>query len=140
MGELYRVNLGDHVNFDASTKWHLCHTDGAARMDASLTEYLDKELRRPIRDFVRFCEVRRAINYDEKLYDSSNVIKIAHSALEQCRESSIAHQWGTCLASFHAFAMTTRSRSMSCVELRRCGATRILPSRRATTNLSSRSL
>ena len=40
LGELGRLNLGDHVNFDASAKWHLCHTDGAARMDASLTEYL----------------------------------------------------------------------------------------------------
>src|SRR5262249_54036580 len=29
-GELCRLNLGDHVNFDASAEWHLCHTDGAA--------------------------------------------------------------------------------------------------------------
>ena len=28
--ELCRLNLGDHVNFDASAEWHLCHTDGAA--------------------------------------------------------------------------------------------------------------
>jgi hypothetical protein len=37
LGELCRLNFGDHVNFDASAKWHLCHADGAARMDAALT-------------------------------------------------------------------------------------------------------
>src|SRR5436853_1850117 len=77
LGELCRLNLGDHVNFDASAKWHLCHTDGAARMDASLTEYLDKELRCPIRNSVRFCEVRRAVDHDKELNDSSNAAKIA---------------------------------------------------------------
>jgi hypothetical protein len=72
-----RLNLGDHVNFDASAKWHLCHTDGAARMDASLTEYLDKELRRPIRNSVRLREVRCTVDHDKELYDSSNAAKIA---------------------------------------------------------------
>jgi hypothetical protein len=72
-----RLNLGDHVNFDASAKWHLCHTDGAARMDASLTEYLDKELRRPIRNSVRLREVRCTVDHDKELYDSSNADKIA---------------------------------------------------------------
>ena len=77
LGELCRLNLGDHVNFDASAKWHLCHTDGAARMDASLTEYLDKELRRPIRNSVRLREVRCTVDHDKELYDSSNAAKIA---------------------------------------------------------------
>jgi hypothetical protein len=76
VGELCRLNLGDHVNFDASAKWHLSHTDGAARMDASLTEYLDKELRRPIRNSVRLREVRCTVDHDKELYDSSNAAKI----------------------------------------------------------------
>jgi|GEM_PF-1996648 len=33
-----------------------------------------------------FCEVRRAINHDQKLYDSSNVIKIAYSAFEHSQQ------------------------------------------------------
>jgi len=77
LGELGRLNLGDHVNFDASAKWHLCHTYGAARMDASLTEYLDKELRRPIRNSVRLREMRCTVDHDKELYDSSNAAKIA---------------------------------------------------------------
>ena len=76
LGQPCPLNLGDHVNFDASAKWYLCHTDGAARMDASLTEYLDKELRRPIRNSVRLREVRRTVDHDEGLYDSSNAAKI----------------------------------------------------------------
>jgi hypothetical protein len=42
LGELCRLNLGDHVNFDACAEWHLRHTDGTARMDAPLAEHLDK--------------------------------------------------------------------------------------------------
>src|SRR5439155_25827584 len=77
VGELCRLNLGDHVDFDASAKWHLRHTDGATRMDASLTEYLDKELRRPIRNSVRLRDVRCTVDHDKGLYDSSNAVKIA---------------------------------------------------------------
>jgi hypothetical protein len=33
-----------------------------------------------------FCEVRRAIYHDEKLYDSSNVIKIAHGGFEHSQQ------------------------------------------------------
>jgi formylmethanofuran dehydrogenase subunit A len=55
-----------------------CHTEGAARMVALLAENLDKEFRRPIRDFVRFREVWRAVDHDKELYDSSNAAKIAH--------------------------------------------------------------
>ena len=82
LGELCRLNLGDHVNFHASAKWHLCHTDGAARMDASLTEYLDKELRRPIRNSVRLREVRCTVNHDKEPDDSSNAAKIADGGFE----------------------------------------------------------
>jgi hypothetical protein len=82
LGELCRLNLGDHVNFDASAKWHLCHTDGAARMDASLTEYLDKELRRPIGNSVRLREMRCTVDHDKELYDSSNAAKIADGGFE----------------------------------------------------------
>ena len=77
MSEQYRLYCGDHVNFDASAKWQLCHTDGAARMNAPLTEHLDKELRRPIRDSVRFREMRRTVDHDKELYNSSNAAKIA---------------------------------------------------------------
>jgi len=74
---LCRLKLGDHVDFDASAKWKLCHTDGAARMDAPLAEHLNKEFRRPIRNSVRFREVRCAVDHDKELYDSSNAAKIA---------------------------------------------------------------
>ena len=77
LGELCRLNLGDHVNFNASAEWYLCHTDGTARMDASLTEYLDKELRRPIRNSVGLREVWCTVDHDKELYDSSNTAKIA---------------------------------------------------------------
>ena len=63
---LCRLKLGDHVDFDASAKWQLCHTDGAARMDAPLAEHLNKEFRRPIRNSVRFREVRCAVDYDNR--------------------------------------------------------------------------
>jgi hypothetical protein len=46
-------------------------------MDASLTEYLHKELRRPIRNSVRLREVRCSVDHDKELYDSSNAAKIA---------------------------------------------------------------
>ena len=59
-----RCHLGDHVHFDANAKRQLCHTAGAARMDALLAENLDKEFRRPIRDFVRFREVWRPVDHD----------------------------------------------------------------------------
>jgi DNA-binding MarR family transcriptional regulator len=77
LGELCRLNLGDHVDFDAYAKWQLCDTGGAARMDAPLAEDLDKQLRRPIRNPVRFRELRRAVDHDKELYDSSNSAKIA---------------------------------------------------------------
>ena len=82
LGKLCRLNLGDHVHFDAYAKRQLCHTDGAARMDALLAEHLDKEFRRPIRDFVRFREVWCPVDHDKELYDSSNVAKIAHGNFE----------------------------------------------------------
>src|SRR5215469_10214775 len=72
-----RLNLGDHVNLDAGAKWHLCHTDGAARVDASLTQYLDKELRRPVRNSVRLREVRCTVDHDKEPDDSANAAKIA---------------------------------------------------------------
>src|ERR1700716_596002 len=74
---LCRLKLRDHVDFEASAKWQLCHTDGAARMDAPLAEHLNKEFRRPIRNSVRFREVRCAVDHDKELYDSSNAAKIA---------------------------------------------------------------
>jgi len=86
LGELSRINLGDHVNFDASTKWHLRHTDGAARMDTSLTKYLDKELRRPIRNSVRLREVRRTVDHDKELYDFSNAAKIADGGFKHAQQ------------------------------------------------------
>jgi hypothetical protein len=59
-----RLKLGDHIHFDAYAKRQLCHTEGAARMHASLAESLDKEFRCPIRDFVRFREVWRPVDHD----------------------------------------------------------------------------
>jgi hypothetical protein len=79
---LRRLKLGDHVDFDASAKWQLCHTDGAARMDAPLAEHLNKEFRRPIRNSVRFREVRCAVDHDKELYDSSNAAKIADGSFK----------------------------------------------------------
>jgi hypothetical protein len=35
---------------------------------------------------VGFCEVRRTIYHDEKLYDSSDVIKIAHGGFEHSQQ------------------------------------------------------
>src|SRR5215467_14987565 len=77
VGELCRLDLGNHVNFDARAKRHLRHTDGAARMNASLTQYLDKELRRPVRNSVRLREVRCTVDHDKELHDFSNAAKIA---------------------------------------------------------------
>ena len=77
LGELRRLNLGDHVNFDARAKWQLRHADGAARMDAPLAQYLHKELRRPVRNAVRLREVRGTVDHDKELHDSSNAAKIA---------------------------------------------------------------
>src|ERR1700686_3665187 len=83
---LCRLKLGDHVDFDASAKWQLCHTDGAARMDAPLAEHLNKEFRRPIRNSVRFREVRCAVDHDKELYDSSNAAKIADGGFKHGQE------------------------------------------------------
>src|SRR5579862_6565055 len=49
----------------------------ATLMDASLTQYLDKELRRPVRNSVRLREVRCTVDHDKELHDSSNAGKIA---------------------------------------------------------------
>jgi hypothetical protein len=46
-------------------------------MDAPLTEHLDKELRRPIRNSVRFRETRCTVDHDKELNNSSNAAKIA---------------------------------------------------------------
>jgi len=55
-------------------------------MDALLTENLDKEFRRPVRDFVRIREVWRAVHHDKELDDSSNLAKIAHGNLEHAQQ------------------------------------------------------
>ena len=46
-------------------------------MDASLTQYLDKELRRPVRNSVKLREVRCTVDHDKEVHDSSNAAKIA---------------------------------------------------------------
>src|ERR1700693_345806 len=86
---LCRLKLGDHVDFDASAKWQLCHTDGAARMDAPLAEHLNKEFRRPIRNSVRFREVRCAVDHDKELYDSSNAAKIADGGFKHGQQFNL---------------------------------------------------
>jgi hypothetical protein len=55
----------------------------------------------PIGNAVRFCEFRRAINHDEKLYDSVNVIKIADSGFENSQQLNSHPSCGE-LALFHA--------------------------------------
>src|SRR3974377_331350 len=85
-GEPCRLNLGDHVNFDARAKWHLCHTDGAARMDASLTQTPDKESRRPVRNSVRLREVRCTVHHDKELHDSSTAAKIAGGGFKHAQQ------------------------------------------------------
>jgi hypothetical protein len=50
---------------------------------------------------VRFREFRRAINHDEKLYDSVNVIKIADSGFENSQQLNSHPSCGE-LALFHA--------------------------------------
>jgi hypothetical protein len=51
-------------------------------MDAPLTEYLDNELRRPIRNSVRLREVRCTVDHDKEPYDSSDAAKITDGGLE----------------------------------------------------------
>jgi hypothetical protein len=51
-------------------------------MDASLTEYLDKELGRPVRNSVRLREVRCTVDHDKEPDDSSNAAKIAGGGFE----------------------------------------------------------
>ena len=46
-------------------------------MDASLTQYLDKELRRPVHNSVKLREVRCTVDHDKEVHDSSNAAKIA---------------------------------------------------------------
>ena len=55
-------------------------------MDPSLAQYLDKELRRPVRNSVRLREVRRAVHHDKEPDDSSNGAKIADGRLEHGHE------------------------------------------------------
>jgi hypothetical protein len=55
-------------------------------MDAPLAEHLDKELRCPIRNPVRFREVRRAVDHDKELYDSSNAVKIARGSFQHSQQ------------------------------------------------------
>ena len=82
MGERRRLDLRDHVDFDAGTEWHLRHTDGAARMDASLAQHLEKELGRPVRNAMRLREVRRTVHHDKEADDSSNAAKVADGGFE----------------------------------------------------------
>src|SRR5947207_9859104 len=77
---LCRLKLGDHVDFDASAKWQLRHADGAARMDAPLAEHLNKEFRRPIRNSVRFREVRCAVDHDKRSEEHTSELQ-SHSDL-----------------------------------------------------------
>src|SRR5207237_9627218 len=79
---LCRLKLGDHVAFEASAKWQLCHADGAARVDAPLAEHLNKEFRRPIRNSVRFREGGCAVDHDKELYDSSKAVKLAYCCFQ----------------------------------------------------------
>ena len=51
-------------------------------MDASLAEYLDEELGRPIRNAVRLREVRCAVDHDKEPYDFSNAVKITDGRFE----------------------------------------------------------
>jgi len=96
-----RLDLGDHVDFDASAKWHLRHTDGAARMDASLTEYFDEELGRPVRNSVRLREVRCTVDHDKEFHYSSNAAKIADGGFEHGQQLN-CHVARSELALIHA--------------------------------------
>ena len=51
-------------------------------MDASLTQYLDKQLRRPIRNSMRLREVRCTVYHDKEPDDSANAAKIADGPLK----------------------------------------------------------
>jgi len=69
----------DHVD-SGSAKWQLCHTDGL-RDGCPVAETLNKEFRRPIRNSVRFREVRCAVDHDKGFTIFSNAAKIADAAL-----------------------------------------------------------
>lgn len=55
-------------------------------MDTPLAEYLDKQLGRPVRNLVRFHEVRRAVDHDIELHDSSNTAKITYSGFQHSQQ------------------------------------------------------
>src|ERR1700752_4010495 len=51
-------------------------------MDASLTQYLDKQLRRSVRNPVRLREVRCTVDHHKEPHDSSNPAKVADGGSE----------------------------------------------------------
>jgi len=63
----------DQVDFDARAEWHLRHTNGTARMDAPLAEYLDQLAQMPpIRNRGEVpVKFGAPLTMTIKLYDSS---------------------------------------------------------------------